>query len=163
MDIEESTAGFVPLRRTAEGGYELLLVLKRKHGLFGYPKGHREAGETMLQAAIRELREESGCVPEWFLTRTGWSRTPAGAVEVPMLVREYLRANSTHRMRRKSTQLFVALVQQVEPLHDTGEIERTQWFHLNESTAAVFRRANEREHFERAVLGLHLPSLPETS
>ena len=158
MDIEEPTAGFVALR-ASETGFETLLVLKRKHGLFGYPKGHREAGETVIQAAIRELREESGCVPEWFLTEAGWSRDFAGAIEVPPLVREYERS-STGQMCRKTTQLYVALVREVEPLHDHGEIERIEWFPLTEETAKIFRRANERKHYEQAVLSLQLPSHP---
>ena len=157
MDIEESTAGFVALRVT-ETGFDLLLVLKRKHSLFGYPKGHREGEETVLQAAIRELREESGCVPEWFLTEAGWSRSSAGALEVPQLVREYVRS-STQRLCRKSTRLFVALVREVEPLHDHGEIERTEWFPLTPASAQVFQRANERQHYEQAILSLQLPAL----
>lgn len=158
MDIEEPTAGFVALK-PSETGFETLLVLKRKHGLFGYPKGHREAEETMIQAAIRELREESGCVPEWFLTESGWSRDVAGAIEVPLLVREYQRG-STGQMCRKSTQLYVALVREVEPLHDHGEIERTEWFPLTVETAEIFKRAKEREHYKQAVLSLQLPSPP---
>lgn len=158
MEIEESTAGFVALR-PSETGWDLLLVLKRKHGLFGYPKGHREGEETVLQAAIRELREESGCVPEWFWTEAGWSRDSAGALEAPQLVREYVR-NRTQRLCRKSTRLYVALVREVEPIHDSGEIERIQWFPLTAASARVFQRENERLHYEQAILSLQLPCQP---
>ena len=43
-------------------GAEVLLVRRRNKpdaGLWGYPGGHVEAGETVQQAAIRELREET--------------------------------------------------------------------------------------------------------
>ncbi len=44
-------------------GREVLLVQRRKQpdaGLWGYPGGHIEPGETEGQAAVRELREETG-------------------------------------------------------------------------------------------------------
>lgn len=44
---------------------KLLLVRRRNEpdaGLWGYPGGHVEAGETALDAAARELHEETGIV-----------------------------------------------------------------------------------------------------
>lgn len=44
---------------------QVLLARRRKApdaGLWGYPGGHVEAGETALMAAARELREETGVV-----------------------------------------------------------------------------------------------------
>lgn len=37
-----------------------MLVVKHSDGFFGLVKGHVEDGETLEQAAIREVREESG-------------------------------------------------------------------------------------------------------
>jgi len=48
-------------------GQEVLLVRRRNEpdaGLWGYPGGHVEPGETALAAAARELREETGVVAE---------------------------------------------------------------------------------------------------
>lgn len=39
-----------------------VLILETKHNEFVFPKGHIEDGETSLDAAIRECREESGIV-----------------------------------------------------------------------------------------------------
>lgn len=44
-------------------GGQVLLVQRRKdpdRGLWGYPGGHVEAGETVAAAAVRELVEETG-------------------------------------------------------------------------------------------------------
>src|SRR3978361_882574 len=54
---QEFSAGFVLLRQTP-GGPVYLLLDYGKH--WDYAKGHLEEGETAWQAAVRELREETG-------------------------------------------------------------------------------------------------------
>src|SRR4051812_21701298 len=53
----EFSAGFILFRQTAEGPVFLLLDYG-KH--WDYAKGHLEKGETAWDAALRELREETG-------------------------------------------------------------------------------------------------------
>jgi bis(5'-nucleosidyl)-tetraphosphatase len=53
----EFSAGFVLFRATPHGPRFLLLDYG-KH--WDYPKGHLEEGESAWQAAVRELREETG-------------------------------------------------------------------------------------------------------
>lgn len=46
---------------------DVLLVQRSKDpdaGLWGFPGGHVELGETALQAAVRELREETGVLAD---------------------------------------------------------------------------------------------------
>lgn len=55
--------GVIPVRlRQSPSGpqREFLLVRHRSGGHWAFPKGHAEAGETSLQAAKRELAEETG-------------------------------------------------------------------------------------------------------
>ena len=53
-------AGFF-LRRIAENGEKRWLLLRNaERGEWGFPKGHAEKGETLVQTALRECGEECG-------------------------------------------------------------------------------------------------------
>jgi 8-oxo-dGTP pyrophosphatase MutT (NUDIX family) len=53
-------AAGVILRRETAQGFRWLLLKARRHGEWGFPKGHQDAGETPLGAALRECAEECG-------------------------------------------------------------------------------------------------------
>ena len=48
---------------TREGGGIRYVVIRSPEGVCGFPKGHREAGETEEETALREIREEVGLAP----------------------------------------------------------------------------------------------------
>jgi 8-oxo-dGTP pyrophosphatase MutT (NUDIX family) len=58
VPVEEHSAGGVIFRRTPEG--VLWLVIRDSYRNWGFPKGHVEQGESELDAARREVREETG-------------------------------------------------------------------------------------------------------
>jgi len=58
MALEEQSAGIVAFR-VDEDGQRLYLLLDYGHH-WDFPKGHLEAGETPIEAARRELKEETG-------------------------------------------------------------------------------------------------------
>ncbi len=61
----EQSAGFIVYRINRKGIREYL-ILHYPGGHFDFPKGHIEKGETKMQAAERELEEETG------ITRVTW-------------------------------------------------------------------------------------------
>ena len=63
-DVDRSCASVVVFRPRKHGGYELLLVHKpRKNDAWQLPQGGCENGETVEEAAIREVQEEAGITP----------------------------------------------------------------------------------------------------
>ena len=59
----EYSCGAVVFRETEDG--PVYLIICSLEGYYGFPKGHVEAGETELQAAAREIWEETGLNPEF--------------------------------------------------------------------------------------------------
>jgi 8-oxo-dGTP pyrophosphatase MutT (NUDIX family) len=57
--IPEYSAGGVVFRKAAQG-YEIVTVNRARHSDWSLPKGHIEEGETREQAAVREVKEETG-------------------------------------------------------------------------------------------------------
>ena len=48
---------------TREGGGIRYVIIESIEGIFGFPKGHMEDGETERETALREIREVVGLVP----------------------------------------------------------------------------------------------------
>lgn len=61
--LYENSCGVIPFRRTDAGVEYLLLhsvMVRNPDAAWEFPKGSIEAGETEVEAALRELREETG-------------------------------------------------------------------------------------------------------
>ena len=56
----EVSAGGLIWRRVSEGAIQVVLVRPAGKDTWVLPKGHVEPGESVLEAALREAREESG-------------------------------------------------------------------------------------------------------
>jgi 8-oxo-dGTP diphosphatase len=56
----EISAGGVVWRRNREGGLEVALIRPAGSKAWALPKGHVEKGEHVIDAAMREVREETG-------------------------------------------------------------------------------------------------------
>lgn len=54
-------AGGLLLRDGDGGERELAIVHRHRHDDWALPKGHPEPDESLAQAAVREVREETGC------------------------------------------------------------------------------------------------------
>ena len=60
-ESEERAAGFVLYRDDPASSQRLFLILRHRRGEhWAFPKGRIEPGETLMEAARRELQEETG-------------------------------------------------------------------------------------------------------
>lgn len=105
------------MARDAPGGREFLLIHRHRYGDWTLPKGKLHEGESAVEAAIREVREETGCPVEvgTFLGEVRyavngvpkvvefWNMKPAGAagaIEDRGEVREAVWLSATDAMAR---------------------------------------------------------------
>ncbi len=68
------SCGVIVLHRADEGGWRYLLL--RAFNYWDFPKGMCEAGESPLEAAIREVREETAITELRFRWGKVWKETP---------------------------------------------------------------------------------------
>lgn len=62
MSKEKSCGALV--YRIKDGRIQLLVIRHRMGGHWSFPKGHTEGGETEVETALREVREETGLAIE---------------------------------------------------------------------------------------------------
>jgi bis(5'-nucleosidyl)-tetraphosphatase len=60
FSLQEFSAGIIPLFKNSADEYECLIIQHSAGAHWDFPKGHIEKGEEALQAAQRELVEETG-------------------------------------------------------------------------------------------------------
>jgi 8-oxo-dGTP pyrophosphatase MutT (NUDIX family) len=124
----EEVVVIVPTRRASDGSRVL-----------GLPKGHVDPGETLIQAAQREVREETGIVAE-VVRKLGEARY-------------WYRRNGRTIGKSVSFYLFSHLGGDTAD-HD-DEVEEVRWIGLKEAQTALTHEA------EREMVGLALASLEE--
>jgi 8-oxo-dGTP pyrophosphatase MutT (NUDIX family) len=119
-------AVIVPTRRAADGSRVLAL-----------PKGHVDPGETTIEAATREVREETGIVAE-----------PVGEL-----------GESRYRYRRdgrtigKSVAFYLFSYVEGDTADHDDEVEEVRWIGLQQARTALSHAA-EREMVELALARL---------
>ena len=75
---KEKSCGALVYRKRGES-VQLLMLKHRLGGHWSFPKGHVEAGETEIQTALREVREETGLdisLLEGFREKVSYSPRP---------------------------------------------------------------------------------------
>lgn len=61
--LYEKSCGVILFKKTKEQ-YKFLIIRNKSGGVWGFPKGHVEKGETEQETALRELYEEVGLKAE---------------------------------------------------------------------------------------------------
>ncbi len=130
---EDFSAGGVVVR-----GDEVAVIVPKRRGnqggtVLGLPKGHPDADETEVEAAVREVREETGVVAEP-VARLGEIRY------------SYERRGQAIDKRV----VFYLLEYRSGELDHDHEIERVQWMPIEEALHAL-TYSGEREMLARAL------------
>jgi 8-oxo-dGTP pyrophosphatase MutT (NUDIX family) len=134
---QERSAGGVVLR-----GEDVLVIVPTRRGangsrVLGLPKGHRDPGESDLQAAIREVREEGGVEVEL-------------AGELGEIRYWYSRGG---RSVPKTVIFFLFYYAAGDPADHDHEVEEARWMALRDARTKL-SYAGEREIIDRALAAL---------
>ena len=128
----EFSAGGVVVRRFR--GRPFMAAVRVKGGtVMALPKGHIDEGESMAEAAAREVREETG-VEATLVEKLGDVR--------------YWYQRSGKRIA-KEVAFFLCEYRSGDPADHDSEVEVARWMPLDEAVAALSYKG-EREMVERA-------------
>lgn len=121
------SCGVIPFRKDGES--IRYLMVKQSNGVWSFPKGHMERGESEIQTALRETREEAGLEP---VLVPGFRETV-----------EYDTRMQTH----KQVVLFLGEVRG-EPRVDNREIRAFRWVTAEEAKQEMMQE--QRPVLDRA-------------
>ncbi len=119
---KEISCGIIPVYQKKDGTYEYLLV-QGHGGFWGFPKGHKENGESHKETALRELFEETGII--------------CSVVLGNMLTETY----TIHRLKKEDTVkkvvYFIGIITQKKVQLQRRELYRYGWFSLEDAKKKV--------------------------
>jgi|JI10StandDraft_1071094.scaffolds.fasta_scaffold296468_3 8-oxo-dGTP pyrophosphatase MutT (NUDIX family) len=127
---EQHSAGGLVVR-----GDEVLLIATAGGRRWQLPKGHLEAGELPAEAAVREVREETGV--------TGSIVAPLSGVDYTFLER------GRHRIKKHVDYFLLAYESGSEADFEPREVVAARWFPWREAIAKL-SHANDRRVAEQA-------------
>ena len=134
---ERLSCGAVVVRQTDKGWLTLML---RAYRNWDFPKGIRESGETSLQAAIREISEETGISDLEF--RWGEGYVDTGPYSRGKVARYYLAAT-----------LQADIEMGISPETGQPEHHEARWMSFNEAYDISAPRVRNVVQWARNVLG----------
>lgn len=148
MKVEVSS-GIVVFKRNA--GTKKYLLLERTEGFLDFPKGHIEKGETDIEAAIRETREESGLdvepIKEFRREMDYWFRAPIRKGQKDrefMEASEYAKKRGSGELVHKTLIMFVGEVRDNQKPEISFEHTGYRWLSYDEAMG-LLRYGNQKE------------------
>ena len=109
MEIQEKSCGCIIVKDNK------VLLIRHNKGHWGFPKGHMEDGETEVQTAIREVKEETGL--------------DVKIDEDKRLVEEYI----TDKGRYKQVVYYEAVIVSGSITIQEEELSDARWFDFEEA------------------------------
>ena len=131
MRHEKSCGGLI--YREHDGETQLLLLKHRCGGHWSFPKGHMESGETEMETALREIREETG---------------------LRVFLRDGFRESVEYSPKpnvKKQVIYFIGFTLNESTLHpQEEEVSELQWWEIHEAYDAVTFR-NDKNLIAHAI------------
>lgn len=118
----ELSYGVIPLQLRDGKWFTLIVHRIKSGGFWEFPKGHLDEGETQLQAAERELKEETGLNLSYVLHKE------------PLI--ESYRYDADGRSHLKQVYYYLAIVDGDLKLQ-TSEVDDAKWVLLDEALDRV--------------------------
>ncbi len=143
----EVSAGGLVLRRRVDGGFDMLLIGRGEPRSWALPKGHVEARETNEEAALREVREETGC----------------NATIIGRLSEISYWFYNFQRKHKKSVHFYLMAYVSGDTADHDHEADEAAWFDINRAKKAL-KYVNERRLIDLAneMLASMAPNLLES-
>ncbi len=132
IKYEVSAGGL--LLRPRGSGYDALLIGRRSPRIWTLPKGHLERHESHEQAALREVREETGC----------WGEIITRLSEISFW---FYVGKAKHR---KSVTFFLMRYLSGEASNHDHEVEECRWFEIGEARRTL-KYVNEKRLVDLAL------------
>ena len=136
--MRKTSAGVLLYRRRA-AGLEVLLVhpggpywVKRDLEAWSIPKGQIEPGEDELQAALRELREETGFAVAGEFLALGQVTQRSGKIVIAWAI-----AADVDPTRLRSNPVTIEWPPRSGTLREYPEVDRAEWFDLAEARRRI--------------------------
>lgn len=131
--VEEISAGGLVVDKSGELGLLIGRIDKRGRMLWSLPKGHIEAGESPEEAAVREVREETGITSA--ITRS------LGVIDFWFMAEGKRIHKTVHHF------LFAEKSGELQP--QLSEVDEVKWFPLDE-IAKTLAYPDERKLIQRS-------------
>ena len=135
--IDDSSFGVIPY--LVEQDHFLFLLIKHQKGHWDFPKGHKDGDETDLQAASRELKEETGL-------------TPISILEQPIFAERYKFTDPQKGKINKIVYFYLGNVNRAPIKIQDTEVADYGWFEYEQALEKItFEQGkkilNEANHF----------------
>lgn len=126
--MKDHSFGVIPIHQ--QDGKTRYLLIQHRAGHWAFPKGHAEPGESDTQAALRELREETG-----ICNITLYSD--------PAIVETYQFARGSQTVR-KTVRYFIGLVGDSTVRLQEAEVSAYRWADYEEARALITYEESRR-------------------
>ncbi|MCX8154710.1 MAG: NUDIX domain-containing protein [Candidatus Micrarchaeota archaeon] len=116
-----------------------ILVLRNRKGHLDFPKGHIEEGESIIEAALREFREETGLDTEKIEIIENLKYT----LEYPVIEKG--------EIQRKRVYLFLAIYRGDDDIKLSKEHVNYYWLELDEKIEEKFKYREHKELIRKVL------------